>query len=100
VPRISAWLSSHSIFTAWRPCIAAHVFSATTATPREIATTSTTPLIAFAPEASTDFTVAPNRGGCTIIAVSMPGSFTSRVKSCRPVDFARVSRRRSDSSPM
>ena len=67
------------------------MFSATTATPRGVCTTSTTPLTALAFAASKAATAAPNSGGWIITAVSMPGSFTSMVKSCLPVDFGRLS---------
>jgi hypothetical protein len=59
--------------------MAAQVLSATTATPREICTTSTTPLTALAGAGSKLFTLAPNSGGWATIAISMPGSFTSMV---------------------
>ena len=38
-----------------------------------ICSTSTTPGISFAADASNDFTFPPKRGGCSTIAVSMPG---------------------------
>ena len=41
--------------------------------------------------ASKDVDVAPNFGGWIMTAVSMPGSFTSRVKGCVPLDFAGLS---------
>ena len=44
LPRFSASLSSHSTTSASRPCSAAQVCSATTAMPRGVSTTSTTPL--------------------------------------------------------
>ena len=72
-------LSSHSTVTRSRPLIAIHMFSATTASPREIRTTSTTPLRALAFAASKDLTVAPNFGGWIITAVAMPGNLTSMV---------------------
>ena len=78
-PRFSAALSSHSTVRASRPFMAAQVFSATTATPREICTTSTTPFTALAGAGSKLLTVAPNSGGWATIAVSMPGSFRSMV---------------------
>jgi hypothetical protein len=66
VPRFSAALSSHSTLSALRPCMAFQVLSATTATPRGISTTSTTPFTCLAAVASNDFTLAPNNGGrCT-----------------------------------
>ena len=65
--------------------------SATTAIPRGVETTSTTPFTAFALAPSNDFSVAPNSGGWIITAVSIPGSFTSIVNCSRPVDFSRLS---------
>jgi hypothetical protein len=93
LPRVSALLSSHSTLTASRPCTAAKVFSASTATPAGTATTSTTPLIALAAAASNDFTVAPNRSGRLISAVSRPGRLTSRAKTVRPVVLSAESTR-------
>ena len=74
--------------------------SATTAIPRGVDTTSTTPFTAFALAASNDFNVAPNSGGWIITAVSMPGSFTSIVNCSRPVDFSRLSIRGRSALPM
>src|SRR5262249_23753935 len=68
--------------------IAAHMFSPTTATPRGMATTSTTPFTALALLASKDLTVAPNIGGWTMTAVSIPGNLTSIVKGWVPLVFA------------
>ena len=61
--------------------------SATTATPRGVSTTSTTPGSALAAAASNDLTLAPNFGGWIITAVSIPGSFTSMVKGWVPLVF-------------
>ena len=66
---------------------------ATTATPDGTGTTSVTPGTRRAAEASNDFTVAPNRGGRAITAVSMSGRRTSYVYSAEPVVLARESTR-------
>ena len=49
------------------------------------------PFIALALDASNDLTTAPNLGGWIITAVSMPGNFTSMVKSWVPSVLARLS---------
>ena len=87
VPRVSASVSSHCTVTASRALRAAHMCSATTATPRGVCTTSTTPGIALAAAASKDAALAPNFGGWIITAVSIPGSFTSRVNGWVPSVF-------------
>jgi hypothetical protein len=71
--------SSQVVFSARRPCCAAHVLRATTATPSGTATTSVTPLTFLAAVASNDTSFAPNDGGNAITAVSRPGSLTSPV---------------------
>ena len=90
-PRVSASASSHSTVTASRAFSAAHMCSATTATPRGVSTTSTTPGIALAAPASNDLALAPNFGGWIITAVSIPGSFTSSVNGCVPLVFEALS---------
>jgi hypothetical protein len=100
LPRVSAALSSHWTVTASRAFSAAHMCSATTATPRGVCTTSTTPGIAFAAAASNDAAFAPNRGGWIITAVSMPGSLTSIVNGWLPSVFEGPSKRRTVSSPI
>ena len=64
LPSLKASLSSHSTLSASRPFFADQKFSASTATPCGIATTSITPLTAFVLEASNDLTLPPKRGGC------------------------------------
>ena len=80
--------------------MAAQVPLATTATPRGISTTSTTPGTARAGVASKDFTLPPKAGGCVTTAVSMPGSCTSMVKVCVPLVLASESRRRRSGLPI
>ena len=90
--RAPAWNPSahgpgaHSIFSALRPCIAAQVLSATTATPAArlrdevagrvgpaIGTTARTPRIFFAAESSSDFSVPSKYGQRAMTANNMPG---------------------------
>jgi hypothetical protein len=73
---------------------------ATTAIPRGVSTTSTTPLTCRVAEASNDVALAPNKGGRASTAVSMSGSRTSIGKRCWPVLLAAESTRRSRSLPM
>ncbi|CAJ2713907.1 Uncharacterised protein [Burkholderia pseudomallei] len=91
--RFSAPDSSHSTFSASRPCFAAQKPFATTATPRSTCTTDTTPGTAFAALASNDFTLPPKTGGRCSSATSMPGIDTSIVNCAVPSDFARASTR-------
>ncbi len=88
LPDLVAALSSHCTDSASRPRFAVQKSFASTATPCGICTTSVTPLIAFALVASKDFTFAPYCGGCATTAVSMPGSFTSMVKTALPFVLA------------
>src|SRR5438874_13419169 len=71
--------SSHTSLSARRPCSAAQVPVATTATPSGTCTTSVTPLIFFASPASNDTSLAPNDGGQATTAVNRPGSLRSIV---------------------
>jgi len=64
-----------------------------TATPDGTCTTSVTPGTRRAPDASNDRTVAPNRGGRAITAVSMSGRWTSQVYTAAPVVLGRESTR-------
>ena len=73
--------------------MAAQARRATTATPDGTGTTSVTPGTRRAAEASNDFTVAPNRGGRAITAVSMSGRRTSCVYTAEPLVLARESTR-------
>src|SRR5205814_153361 len=63
VPRFSASDSSQVTLNASRPFFADHMSRPTTATPRGICTTSTTPATAFAVPASNALARAPTRGG-------------------------------------
>ena len=69
--------SSQVIASASRPRSAAHVLSATTATPSSICTTSRTPGTALARASSKLATRPPNTGQRATVAYSMPGSRTS-----------------------
>ena len=73
VPRFSAADSSQVTRSASRPFLADHMSRATTATPRGICTTSTTPGTAFAWVASKELTLPPKRGGRMTTAVIIPG---------------------------
>ncbi len=53
--------------------MADQVSLATTAIPRGVSTTSTTPFTCLAAVASNAFALAPKRGGWAMTAVSMPG---------------------------
>ena len=66
---------------------------ATTATPVGTRTTCVTPLTDWAAVGSNDFTVAPNRGGRAISAVSIPGSARSMVNFAEPSVLAAPSSR-------
>ena len=77
--------------TALAPSKAAQVFSATTATPVEISTTSRTPVVSRAAVASKVSTEPPNTGGCTTVAKSMSGTRTSMPKVALPVTRSGVS---------
>ena len=92
-PRFSAFVSSHSIFSASRPCFAAQKPVPTTATPPGTCTTDTTPGTALAAVASNDFTFAPKRGGRCSSATRMPGTVVSSVKCAVPFDLADASTR-------
>jgi hypothetical protein len=85
--------SSHCTLSARRPCIAAHVPVATTATPSGTSTTSVTPCTFFASVASKDTSLAPKLGGHAITAVSNPGSFTSAVYVAVPLHLEGESTR-------
>ena len=85
--------SSHSIFRAFFPWNAAHVFSATTATPLEIWTTRCTPRTARAGAASKLFTRPPNTGQRATAAYTMPGTRTSQPKTAWPLTLSGVSTR-------
>ena len=56
--------SSHSMSRAWSPCIAAHIWSPTTATALSMRTTCRTPAIASVLLSSTLSTLPPNTGTC------------------------------------
>ena len=99
VPRFSASDSSQVTLNASRPFFADHMSRPTTATPRGICTTSTTPATAFALVASNELARAPKRGGRMTTAVIISGSITSIANCCLPVDFARASSRGSFSLP-
>src|SRR5580692_11639384 len=85
VLRFSALLSSQATLSASRPCFAAQKLLATTATPRDTCTTSTTPGTALAAVASNDLTVAPNCGGRCSTATSIFGNVTSSVNCAVPL---------------
>ena len=77
-----------------RPLRAAQKLVATTATPDGTCTTCVTPFTRRLPIASIDLTVAPNRGGRAMSAVSIPGAEKSRVNFAEPSVFAAPSTRR------
>ncbi len=66
---------------------------ATTATPEGTRTTCVTPFTRRAAVASTDFTVAPKRGGRAMSAVSRPGAVKSAVNCAEPSVLALLSTR-------
>ncbi len=76
-----------------RPCIAAQVLVATTATPLEIFTTSSTPATLRAAPSSTLAIVPPKVGALSTLAYTIPGTLTSIPYCAVPRDFASTSRR-------
>ena len=93
MPRRSARLSSQVTRSASRPLRAAQKPRPTTATPDGTRTTWVTPFTRRAAAASTDFTMAPNRGGRAMTAVSMPGNAKSAVNCAEPSVLALPSTR-------
>ncbi len=93
MPRRSARVSSQTTRNASRPLRAAQKPVATTATPDGTRTTCVTPFTRRAAVASTDFTVAPKRGGRAISAVSTPGAVKSAVNCAEPSVLAFPSTR-------
>ena len=85
VERFSAALASQVILSASQPRIAAQVSVPSTATPREICTTSTTPAIFSASLASNETGLAPNCSGRLTTAVSIPGRRISPANTAVPV---------------
>ncbi|OIQ64577.1 hypothetical protein GALL_538720 [mine drainage metagenome] len=76
------------------------MLSATTATPLGIWNTSTTPTTCLAAVASKLATVAPKRGACATMAVSILGRWTSWVNRAVPSLLAWASLRRTRSVPI
>ena len=85
--------SSHRMASAARPCLAAHMWSATTATTSSSRTTWRTPLIAFALLSSSPATLPPTTGLAATVAIFIPGSRTSMPNCAVPFTLAGVSSR-------
>jgi hypothetical protein len=85
--------SCHVILSFLRPANAAHVFLPTTATPEGTRTTSSTPGIFFVSVASNDATLPPKTGQRSMLAYTIPGSFTSIPDSHVPSTFDGMSSR-------
>ncbi len=100
-PRYNLWIASLEFFafapssqvicSAFRPSIADHVLSATTATPVETCTTLFTPRTAFAFVPSKLFTVPPNTGHRATTACIIFGWRTSIPNGATPFTFIRES---------
>ena len=85
--------SSQRMSSAFNPCFAAQVSSATTATASSRRTIWRTPLIAFALLSSTLSTLPPTTGLAATVAIFIPGRRTSMPYRVVPFTFAGVSRR-------
>src|SRR5205823_6012160 len=93
VVRLAFGPSSQRMSSAARPCFAAHVSAATTATASSRRTTCCTPGMAFALASSTLATLPPNTGQAATAANFMPGSRTSMPNCAVPSTLSGVSRR-------
>ena len=98
--RRSAFRSSQSTRTARTPRCASSNVSPTTATPSSIGITALTPGRASAALSSIVAAVAPNFGGCSTTAVTMPGCVTSMVNRVVPRIFPGASTRSRPSPPI
>ena len=78
---------------AARPFLAAHMWSATTATALSMRTTWRTPLTARAATSFTAFGLPSNTGEIAIAAIFISGSRTSMPKSARPLTLSGASSR-------
>ena len=92
-------VSSQSTRSARRPRWASSNVSPTTAMPSSIGITAVTPGSASAALSSTEAAVAPNLGGCSTTAVSIPGRVTSIVNRVCPRIFPGESTRSRPSRP-
>ena len=88
--------SSQVIASAFRPCIADQVLSATTATPFETRTTCFTPGTPFAFASSKVTSFPPKTGHRSMTAYCIPGSRTSIPNVVLPSTLPGVSRRFGD----
>ena len=88
--------SSQRMSSAARPCFAAHMWSATTATASSRRTTWSTPLIAFALLSSTLASLPPNTGQAATVATFMPGTLTSMPNCAVPLTLSGASKRFAD----
>jgi hypothetical protein len=85
--------SSQRMASALRPCFAAHMWSATTATASSRRTIWRTPLIAFALVSSRLANLPPTTGLAMTVAIFIPGNRTSMPNCAVPFTFAGVSSR-------
>src|SRR5881397_1217102 len=93
VERFAFGPSSQRMSSAARPCFAAHVSAATTATASSRRTTCRTPGMAFALASSTLASLPPNTGQAATAANFMPGSRTSMPNCAVPSTLSGVSSR-------
>ena len=85
--------SSQEGAAAARPCLAAHMWSATTATALSIFSTSRTPGTAFAFASSTAFSRPPITGEAATAATRTPWGRASMPKSALPLTLSAPSSR-------